>query len=277
MVFTKLNRWLLWAFSLAPVIILCSSCQSGKWLTRATLMRNQQLYSREGNPASTTLYLYQNNNPLFITVREDGDALFINDIDEHTHPIRQGTGITPPSAYGISESRLVSPPSYYFSLKEGRYQHASTRNALAYRHTRLYLQALAVPIKFRRAAENMKSQAETGPTFALAPGFKHSWSWYNGSKNALGQTTTSVSISAGGLAGLGVVDVTDKTTNNRVAAADASKNTIVPLGFHLMLGIAPINVGIAVGCDVITGRNKKEWIYRGERWTGIIVGLDLIK
>lgn len=136
---------------------------------------------------------------------------------------------------------------------------------------------MAIPLKFRRPVEGMRAQTEAGPTLALAPGLKHSWNKYKGTKNALGKNTTSVSVSFGGLAGLGVVDVNAKSTLSKVSDTDATKNAIIPLGFHLVGGVNTINVGVAVGWDVITGPNASHWVYKGQMWTGVIVGIDIIK
>jgi hypothetical protein len=148
---------------------------------------------------------------------------------------------------------------------------------------------MAIPLKFRGGVDAVAAtgttperaavpaQVENNISFALAPGFKHSWITYRGSKNSLGLNTTTLSTSLGALVGLGVVEVSDKTTQNRITAAQTSKNAIIPVGGHVVFGYNTLNIGLAGGVDIITGPNKEAWIYKGKGWLGVIVGLDLIK
>jgi hypothetical protein len=274
--------------------LTCCSCKVfDNTFTKVTIKEGQRFYAYRPAPAGGAkfdLAAYTATAPMSVKLRESGDALLFT-ADDPKLANEEGAVNTPATGNNnpISEDRATSnPPSYYYSTKEGNYPGQNTP-FFYYRQWRVYLQGMAIPLKFRGKIDELPaqgttpmrpgipSQVETGPSIALAPGFKHSWSRYRGSKNALGLTTSSFSIAGGGLVGLGTVDVTEKTTQNKILATEASKNAIIPLGIHLVVGYNSLNVGVALGWDLITGPHKDDWVYKGKSWTGVIVGLDIIK
>jgi len=228
------------------------------------------------NEAGSLVHPTTNDSPFRATLREETDGIYFSALKSEQLSEQQGFSM-PSSRYEFSASKSATiAPNYFFSKNEATAD-ANGNETFSYRQWRLYLQGMTIPIKFRSKTADQKAQVETGPTLALAPGFKHSWVKYLGQKNSLGQTNTIFSISTGLLFGVGTVDINAKTTLGKVLDADATKNVIIPVGLHFTLGINSINVGIAYGTDVITGPNRTSWSYFGKGWTGIIVGLDIIK
>jgi hypothetical protein len=274
------------------LVVICCSCSTTKGtFKKVTIKKNQRFYAyRSAGGAKADLVAVSAKRPMKATLRESGDALLLKvdntalANDEGKVNISDVKGGDP-----IPEERSSSTsPNYYYSTKEGNYK-GENNPFFHYRQWRLYLQGMAIPLKFRKGVDGLPAQGtipaqpsiskqvEAGPTIALAPGIKHSWNRYQSNKNALGLTTTSFSTAIGFLVGLGTVDVDDKTTQNKVLAANATKNAIIPLGMHLVVGYNSLNIGAAFGWDLITGPNKESWVYKGKMWTGVIVGLDIIK
>jgi hypothetical protein len=273
-----------------------------------TIAKKQQLYAYvpatpTPNDYSTssagTLRVYHTNDAVLATLKEDGDAVFLSTSKNDSAKVRPvGTVFFPSSstfqAIPLAKGTSVAP-KFYFSAAEADFSKLSNTHTgvdsthFRYRQWRVYVQAMAIPLKFRRPVEAslaqgatparaaVHAQVETGPSIALAPGFKHSWHRYRGTKNALGFTTSSFSLSAGALLGLGVVDINAKSTQGRIPDTDASRNAIIPVGAHFVVGFNNLNAGVAGGWDIITGPNRSAWNYHGKFWTGVIVGIDIIK
>lgn len=275
------NR-LLWivSFGLFSVLLGCKT-------PKVTIKKGQHLYAYDYRTLSSgQLTSYVTTAPFKATLKEDSDALYITTDEDNLTPGAGGNKkidfikvITPSplgslSPFSIPEGKAASEPDkkkFYFSIKE------EDEKKFVYAQWKPYVQGIVIPIKFRLATGGVPPQVESGPTLALAPGFKRSWNTYHGTKNALGFSTNSISVSAGLILGLGVTDVNSKTTQNQVADINATKNAVIPLGFHFVAGYNNFNVGAALGWDAITGPNSSKWNYNGKPWVGLIVGFDIIK
>lgn len=80
-------------------------------------------------------------------------------------------------------------------------------------------------------------------------------------------------ISFGGFAGLGNTAVTPWTTNYQTT--DEYEGFILIRGIALMAGINNLTVGLGVGWDYLTDRDKNIWIYQNKPWYGLTLGLNL--
>ena len=270
-------------YSLVVLFIILINSTACECLKTVTIMKNQRLYAYEHTFERSVLMRYKTSKPVTATIREEDDALYIkvsendvvNVIPDGAMPPQPSTGSLTPFSISMSRAQSQSPKFWYSAIESSREDNAYP--VFAYMQWKLNLQGMAIPLKFRKPVGNGKAQVETGLSFALAPSLKHSWNWYRGSKDVIGLKTTSLSVAFGGLAGLGVVDVNPNSTQKIVTEADASKNAIIPLGFHLVGGINNINIGAAIGWDVITGPNREHWQYKGQMWKGVIIGLDILK
>jgi len=247
-------------------------------------MNGEHMYAYDTNSSRANLGSYHVKHAVSVVIKESGDALLITAEDQDMKAMKNGepkiqftqdVATKNDGTFSIpveKANRIV--PKFYYSTTEGEFD---GEKSFGYRQWNFYLQGMAVPVKFRAPVNKVQRVAETGPTLAFAPGYKHSWNWYTGFPNAVGLSTTSLSVSAGGLIGLGTTDLKAVTTNNLVLDANATKNAIIPVGAHFVVGYNKINFGFALGTDVILGPNRKHWIYKDKIWTGIIIGLDIVK
>lgn len=52
---------------------------------------------------------------------------------------------------------------------------------------------------------------------------------------------------------------------------------MISMGGFVMFGFDRINLGYTFGWDYATGSGRKQWLYQGQIWHGIVLALDLIK
>lgn len=256
------------------------SCKVQKDFKTVVIPKGQRFYAYSSD-VGVKLTHFESLTKVSASIREDPDAVFISiSKDDTTAKVGKPFSVTLPASVVssvLSETRaFTSPPKYLFGTREAGFDN-NFEGGFTYRQLRPYVQAVAIAVKFRGPVGNALQQVETGSTFALAGGFKNSWSKYKGAKNSLGFTTRTWSIASGLLLGGGVVDIGTKTTQGQVLDTQASKNFIIPVGLHLVVGFNNINLGVAVGQDIITGPNKTLWNYYKKPWVGILVGLDIIK
>lgn len=80
-------------------------------------------------------------------------------------------------------------------------------------------------------------------------------------------------ITAGGFCGLGSTPITPWTTNN--LTTDEYNGLILSRGLAVMIGVNNLTVGLGVGWDYLTDRDKNIWIYQNNAWYGLALGLNL--
>lgn len=80
-------------------------------------------------------------------------------------------------------------------------------------------------------------------------------------------------ITIGGFGGLGSTQVTPWTTNQ--ATTDEYSGLVLSRGVALMFGINKITVGMGLGWDYLTDRDKDIWIYQNKPWFGLTLSVNL--
>jgi hypothetical protein len=80
-------------------------------------------------------------------------------------------------------------------------------------------------------------------------------------------------VTVGAFGGIASTGVTPWTTNN--LSSDEYNGLILSRGFALMIGLNTLTVGLGVGWDYLTDRDKRIWIYQNKPWYGLSVGLNL--
>ncbi|MFN3840039.1 MAG: hypothetical protein ACK4RF_04960 [Cyclobacteriaceae bacterium] len=63
------------------------------------------------------------------------------------------------------------------------------------------------------------------------------------------------------------------TTNNQIT--DEYDGFILSRGLSAMAGINNLTVGVAIGWDYLTDRDKVVWIYQNKPWVGLMIGLNI--
>lgn len=80
-------------------------------------------------------------------------------------------------------------------------------------------------------------------------------------------------VSIGAFGGLGSTAVTPWTTNQ--GTMDEYNGLVLCRGFALMFGVNNLTVGLGVGRDYLTDRDKDIWIYQNKGWYGLTLSLNL--
>lgn len=293
---------------LVAVSLMLSSCKAIKQELKTSRLRKENhlfSYSALKNPSNDTTpipktYISTKQSHAQVKVKEDNDGLFITiqnkseveglGRDQSKFKIKYlSDAVNAPDLSFSPIKGATRPPEFFFNSSDAKRHFGFADDVFRYRQLRPYIQALTVAVKFRSKIDadlnnNLPAapaQIESGSgvaTIALATGLKHSWSKYTGSKNALGFSTISHSLATGVLVGLSAADLKASTTRGQVTGANVeSKNLIIPVGLHLVYGYNNINLGVAVGKDIITGPNRTKWNYFDRTWWAIIVGIDIVK
>jgi len=165
---------------------------------------------------------------------------------------------------------------YYPEIK---YDNSSNDAHFHYTEFKHGLQGMTVLLKFRgNIAEGkvprIPPMVESGSTFAMAYGFRHTWNAYNPDKNIWGKRITTFSVTAGPMLGGSAVEL--KAATNAPGLGGDRKSAAISYGAFAMIGTGPINIGYAIGTDRILGYGASNWVYGGKTWHGLIFGINLI-
>lgn len=258
------------------MIVLClalSSCSSKKLIPKY-----QEFYKVEdkSNAESGTvlkLIAYKNTKPFVANIEEKTDFIVIapKEIENLNLEVTKDITISPEKV----DLYLDMAGKYYFP---GKGLDVLDSKSFKYFDIKFGLQALTVPLKFRRSVGNdtiNPPNVETGVNIGFAPGWKFTKNIFKSSKNFVGKNTTQFSIAVGPHFGLGTTDL-KKTTNAPGLLSDRKVPTLTS-GCFVLFGFNNINIGLALGKDYVIGKGHDNWIYQGKTWTGIIVSLDVIK
>jgi hypothetical protein len=80
-------------------------------------------------------------------------------------------------------------------------------------------------------------------------------------------------LTGGLFGGIGSTSITPWTTNNMIT--DEYNGSILSRGLAAMVGLNSLTVGLGVGWDSLTDRDKSVWIYQQKPWYGLTLGLNL--
>lgn len=77
----------------------------------------------------------------------------------------------------------------------------------------------------------------------------------------------------GTFGGIGTTSVTPWSTNNKTT--DEYNGLILTRGLSAMVGVNNLTVGLGVGWDFLTDRDKDIWIYQNRAWYGLTLSLNI--
>src|SRR6185436_17899807 len=80
-------------------------------------------------------------------------------------------------------------------------------------------------------------------------------------------------VTIGAFGGLGSTSISPWTTNQ--ATTDEYNGLVLCRGIALMFGINSLTVGIGVGKDYLTDRDKDIWIYQNKPWYGLTLSVNI--
>jgi hypothetical protein len=134
---------------------------------------------------------------------------------------------------------------------------------------------LAVPFKIRPASVNLPKQLTADFNGNIMLGYRVDRFRFIHKKTPVGwkRFYKHRGIAIGGFGGLGTAAVTPWTTNNRMN--DEYTGLVLSRGIAIMVGINHLTVGLGIGWDYLTDRDKLIWIYQNKTWFGATIGLNL--
>lgn len=146
-------------------------------------------------------------------------------------------------------------------------------------------QALTIPIKLRPSLgeENLKSTASASFNVAFSYGRKFTYKTYSQQflyDDSDKEISSASSIQAftlipGFFLGPTVVSLDSSNTAGHIKPSQSVVGG--SLGGFTIIGLNSFNIGVAVGCDFVFGRQPSNWDYNAKPWLGLIVGIDLFK
>jgi hypothetical protein len=134
---------------------------------------------------------------------------------------------------------------------------------------------MTVGFKYRPASLNLPRQLNTDFNGNVFLGYRYDRFKVRYKKTPLGlkQTNHHRGITSGVFAGVGATAMTPWTTNNLIT--DEYSGLVLTRGVAVMMGLNNLTVGVGIGWDSITDRDKDIWIYQNKPWYGLTIGLNL--
>jgi hypothetical protein len=134
---------------------------------------------------------------------------------------------------------------------------------------------ITVPVKFRPGISNSPRQLNANINGNIFLGYRIDRFAIEFANTPAGirKNQKHRALSLGVFGGMGNAYVNPWTTNYQTT--DEYEAFILSRGIALMAGINNLTVGLGVGWDYLTDRDKKIWIYQNKPWLGLTVGLNL--
>lgn len=131
------------------------------------------------------------------------------------------------------------------------------------------------PFKFRPASVNLPRQLNADFNGNIFLGYRFDRFRFIHKQTPVGwrRFYKHRALSIGAFGGLGTTAVTPWTTNYQMN--DEYMGLVLTRGVAVMAGISNLTVGLGIGWDHITDRDKHIWIYQGKAWYGVTIGLNL--
>ncbi|MBL0744135.1 hypothetical protein [Chryseolinea lacunae] len=137
------------------------------------------------------------------------------------------------------------------------------------------IDVMTVPFKYRTATANLPRQLTTEFNGNAYFGYRLDRFRIRYKQSPFGtkKTFSHRGLTVGGFLGLGSTAVTPWTTNNQTL--DEYNGLVLSRGLSCMIGINNLTVGLGIGWDSLTDRDKDIWIYQNIPWYGLTLGLNL--
>ncbi|MBX2916099.1 MAG: hypothetical protein KF856_12585 [Cyclobacteriaceae bacterium] len=139
----------------------------------------------------------------------------------------------------------------------------------------LDIDVMSIAFKYRPTTFNFPRQLNSNFNGNIFVGYRVDRFWLD-FKNTPAGTSKQLShraFTVGAFGGIGNTFISPWTTGNRIA--DEYDGFILSRGLATMIGLNNLTVGIALGWDYLTDRDKSVWIYQNKPWMGLTVGLNI--
>ena len=290
------------------VILITTSCSTNRTLTQVKLKEGTTLISHHENdkaiPARENHFIVSKTKKgaiASIKLEEDKIRISMNNKSDLIHLdtiyTKTDLGIEEDSKY-----RIGNKFAYYSTLKGEKLKLDSldlsddgisylddTKDTLndayfistdlKYTKNKTVFQTLTIPFKFRSATNDKPSTVSTGFNAGIALGYQ--WNStkinpiYAENKNSMiGYDKRDIAFSLAPFVGLNSIKLNMDNTNQSVLT---ERNVLgVSFGGVGVVTINKFNLGLAMGFDYGL-EDSKDWDYQGGFWTGLVLGLDIIK
>jgi hypothetical protein len=137
------------------------------------------------------------------------------------------------------------------------------------------IDVLVVPFKLRPSAYNFPVQLNSDYNGNFFLGYRLDRFKVRYAKTPVGfvRQIHHRALTAGAFGGIGTAFISPWTTNYRTT--DEYNAFIFSRGLSVMFGLNDLTVGLGVGWDYLTDRDKSIWIYQNEAWYGLTVSINL--
>ena len=137
------------------------------------------------------------------------------------------------------------------------------------------LDVLVVPFKYRPSSSGFPRQLNTDFNGNIFLGYRLDRFQVHFRKTPVGldKQMRHRAVTAGIFGGFGSASISPSTTN--YGTIDSYNGFILSRGLAIMMGVNNLTVGVGVGWDYLTDRDKNIWIYQNKSWLGLILSLNL--
>lgn len=137
------------------------------------------------------------------------------------------------------------------------------------------IDAMVVPFKYRPSSMGSPRQLNTSFNGNVYIGYRIDRFWldYKNTPAGMVKELKHSAITVGGFGGLGTAFISPWSTNYQTT--DEYDGVVLTRGLALMVGINSLTVGLGVGWDYLTDRDKDIWIYQNKAWYGLTLGLNI--
>lgn len=231
-----------------------------------------------------SLNIYQFKNPIKSKIEDNKDYLIIKAPESLVKPSKlKSIPMFSATIDNLIQAEKINMKGVIYSTENDikglcQYEDQKYKGSFWYSTTSFALQALTVPLKFRKALDDgtkYPAQVETSINFGFAPTLKYTVYRFNPTRTIMGQSLNQFSINAGGLLNLGSTDL--DTTITAPGLKSNRKAALLSYGGFIMLGLNNFNLGIAIGADLVLGKGHSNWVYQNKMWKGFILALDIFK
>ncbi len=134
---------------------------------------------------------------------------------------------------------------------------------------------ITIPFKFRPITAGLPRQLTTDFNGNVYFGYRVDRFRLRHKATPLGwkKTYKHRGLTVGTFGGIGSTAITPWTTNNQTT--DEYSGFIFTRGIAVMAGVNNLTVGLGIGWDYLTDRDKDIWIYQNKPWYGLTLGLNL--
>jgi hypothetical protein len=137
------------------------------------------------------------------------------------------------------------------------------------------IDVMTILFRYRPARMNLPRQLTTDFNGNIYLGYRFDRFKVSVKKTPIGPSKSHYhrAITIGGFAGLGSSQITPSTTNYKTT--DEYNGLTLTHGISAMVGVNNLTVGVGVGWDYLTDKDKDIWIYQKAPWVGLTIGLNI--